>query len=93
MIVYYLLLKICLLYVGYGKYSACEVADNFSGEGCHRVLFPCMGCSQCSPITGGQQPLWKLMLGIKFKISTQHLSEFGQQLSEHGSWLLPVTHA
>ena len=27
---------------------------------------PCVCRSQRSPITGGQQPLWNLMLGIKF---------------------------
>ena len=29
------IIKVCLLHVGYGKYSTGEVADNFSGEGCH----------------------------------------------------------
>ena len=36
----YLFIKMCHLYVGYGEYSADEVTDNFSGEGCHGVLFP-----------------------------------------------------
>ena len=31
-----------------------------------RSTVPCVGRSQRSLITGGQKPLWKLMLGIKF---------------------------
>ena len=50
-----------------------------------RSTVPCECRGQHSPITGGQQPLWNLMLGIKFLISISYLSEFGQQLLEHGS--------
>ena len=46
------------------------------------VLCVCRG--QRSPIKGGQQPLWNLMLGIKFLIGTNYLLEFGQQLLEPG---------
>ena len=35
---YLLKMHFCMLTMG--EYSASEVTDNFSGEGCHGVLFP-----------------------------------------------------
>ena len=39
---------------------------------------PCVCRGQRSPITGDQQPLLNLMLGINFLIGTRCLSEYGQ---------------
>ena len=47
----------CLLYVGYGEYNPGKVANYFSGEGCHGVLFPVHVTINVSSMTGDQQPL------------------------------------